>query len=228
MGYKKYIVSLVLGGSLVLAGCSTSGGTVENELGENTEQVSSEDVSQNIEETKSKANKTETLEEVNKDDKDDKDDSGNGTKEDSEESKDKITKDKKGLDTISQLIEDAVIQSEKYGTDMSELSIEEDLRVEITVQNEDKETELDFSREGVISQTETDDIEDLEDTFEYSSIYSASEVLGLVYEQLGGGTFESLELDKDDGIVKYEIELSTGDVEVNASTGEIKELDKED
>lgn len=224
MNYKKYVVSLVLGGTLVLAGCNTSGDTVENELGENTEQVPSEDVSKNIEETSNKANKDsdkDTDEDKNKEEITSEETGSTGDK-DSEDNK-------KGIETISQMIEDAVVQSEQYGTDMSELSVEhDDLKVEITTQNDEKETELEFNRDGKITQTNTDSLTDLEDVFEYASIYSASEVLNLAYEQLGGGTFESLELDKDDDKVKYEIELSTGDVEINASTGEIKELDKED
>ncbi|GAB3067454.1 PepSY domain-containing protein [Salinicoccus sesuvii] len=97
----------------------------------------------------------------------------------------------------------------------------------VDMENESEEYEATLSAEDLsIIEAETDgnDGYDMEEHLDYNNLIAAEEAIQTAMDE-NGGELESWTLSTDDGQPEYEIELTDGDVTIDAQNGEILETD---
>lgn len=232
---KKYVLTLGLGSAILLSGCGTDGEIGGSEKGEEVEDKS---VSEQVEDVEEVGKGDESVEDAGlsttekvEEGKEENQVEVRDNKEDISEKVDNTTSVKEvELEEIVKLANLTLEKSQaKYGTDLVEFQLDKDdgkYKVEIDLQNNKVNTEAKYNAQGKLVESESDDLEDIDEVFKYNDLITVEDALAIAYQEIGESEFESIELDKDD-IVKYDIELSKGDIELNAKTGEIIDRDND-
>lgn len=141
------------------------------------------------------------------------------------------------LDQLGSTPEDAVSAAqENFEGELVELELDEDNSewvYKVHLENDSEEYEVELSAEdlSVISEeTETDDDNDTDDQFSYGDAVPHDEAVQTALDE-SGGELGGWTLDKDDGQLEYDVEVTNADngddtdVTINAESGEVTEVD---
>ncbi len=141
------------------------------------------------------------------------------------------------LDQLGSTPEDAVSAAqENFDGELVEFELDQDRSdwvYKVNLENDSEEYEVELSAEdlSVLSEeTETDDDNDTEDQFTYEDAIPHDEAVQTALDETGG-EFEGWTLDKDDGQLEYDVEVTNADngddtdVTINAESGEVIEVD---
>lgn len=141
------------------------------------------------------------------------------------------------LDQLGSTPEDAVSAAqENFDGELVELELDEDNNewvYKVNLENDTEEYEAELSAEDLSvlnEETETDEDNNTEDQFSYGDAIPHDEAVQTALDE-AGGELAGWTLDKDDGQLEYEVEVTNADngddtdVTINAESGEVIEVD---
>lgn len=215
MNHRYKLASVFLSASLVMAACGGNEDITED-MGDD---ISEDD---SVEET-----------EVDEIVDEDEDTTSTDTPEEGS-SDDASTSDSDSIASLEDIPHDAseavAVAAEDFEGELKELEFDNEdgqwvYKVEMESESEEYEATLSSDDLSIIeAETDSDDGFDTEEHIDYDSVVAAEEAVQTAMDE-SGGELEGWTLSTDDGQPEYEIDLTGGDVTVDARTGEILETD---
>lgn len=255
--HKYKLATLVLSTGLILGACGDAGEEqpaeeqADDTTVEETEDTSPTEDTENTEETPDDTSEEETSGETADSEGSVEDNSSDGTggsddgETDAEEdsgSSDESNGSSDGsgaavLDELGSTPEEAVSAAqENFDGELTELELDNDngqWMYKVHLENDSEEYEVDLSADDLSAsneETESDDNNDTEDQFSYGDAIPHDEAVQTALDEVGG-ELEGWSLDKDDGQLQYDVEVTNADdgndtdVTINAESGEVMEVD---
>lgn len=257
--HKYKLATLVLSTGLLLGACGDAGEEqpaeeqADDTTVEETEDTSATEDTESTEETPDDTSEEETsgdtadsegsVEDNSSDGTGGSDDGETDTAEEDSGSSDGSNGSSDGsgvavLDELGSTPEEAVSAAqENFDGELTELELDDDNGqwvYKVHLQNDSEEYEVDLSADDLSAsneETESDnDNNDTEDQFSYGDAIPHDEAVQTALDEVGG-ELEGWSLDKDDGQLQYDVEVTNADngndtdVTINAESGEVMEVD---